>query len=444
MKVTFRSYPELLFIDATYKLNDLRMPLYVLLAVDGNGESEVVCLWIVQCEDKETITSLLVEFKKHNDQWSLIKCVMSDKDMTERNIMKEQFPQANLLICLFHTLRTFRREISCEKLGISQGERVLCLELLSKMAYAQSEAAYTTFYDQFKQSAPKNVTDYFDGNWHGIREQWVDGLKNSQCNYLNRTNNRVESINAKLKSVITRYSGMTQFFNDLMQCLSSLQMERDHRALEVMTKRKVTGIDPTSILGEYMKLLTPYAFEYVKKQFRLSEKVKILNDVDDNSCMIDAREGQLITNIDNCACVFSSSMKLPCRHILATRCHKGLPQYHENLCADRWKLQYFLSNHRTSQNHQGDVFEPEVVVDMLQSDPEPSKVLTEQEKYKKAFQVAQCLAQHLSSVGMKEFEEGFQLLKTVKSKWNEGKKLSIIDADIDSGKMHATVTKVQS
>ena len=41
------SYPEVLFIDATYKLNDLRMPLYVLMAIDGNGESEIVCLWIV-------------------------------------------------------------------------------------------------------------------------------------------------------------------------------------------------------------------------------------------------------------------------------------------------------------------------------------------------------------------------------------------------------------
>ena len=40
-----------------------------------------------------------------------------------------------------------------------------------------------------------------------------------------------------------------------------------------------------------MELLTPYAFEYVKKQFRLSEKVKILNDIDDNSCTVDAREG---------------------------------------------------------------------------------------------------------------------------------------------------------
>lgn len=332
-------------MPCTYKLNDLRMPLYVLLAIDGNGESEIVCLWIVQSEDKETVTSLLVEFKMHNENWTMIKCVMSDKDMTERNVITEHFPQATLLICLFHTLRTFRREISCEKLGISQGERVMCLELLSKMAYAQSETAYTTLYDEFQQIAPKNVTEYFDDNWHGICEQWVDGIKNSQCNYLNTMNNRVESINAKLKSVITKYSGMTQFFNDLKQCLSSLQVERDHRVLEVMTKRKVTSLDPTSALGKYMELLTPFAFEYVKKQFELCGKVKIFSDVDDSSCMIDVREGELITSIDNCSCVFSSSMKLPCRHILATRCHKGLSAYHEPLCADRWKLQYFLNNH---------------------------------------------------------------------------------------------------
>ena len=53
MKNIFASYPELLLIDATYKLNDLHMPLYVLMVVDGNGESEIVCLWLTQFEDKE-------------------------------------------------------------------------------------------------------------------------------------------------------------------------------------------------------------------------------------------------------------------------------------------------------------------------------------------------------------------------------------------------------
>ena len=41
----YEQFPELILIDATYKLNNLNMPLYIIMVVDGNGESEVVALW---------------------------------------------------------------------------------------------------------------------------------------------------------------------------------------------------------------------------------------------------------------------------------------------------------------------------------------------------------------------------------------------------------------
>ena len=41
-KNTYAWYPELVLIDGTYKLNNLRMPLYAMMVVDGNGESEVI------------------------------------------------------------------------------------------------------------------------------------------------------------------------------------------------------------------------------------------------------------------------------------------------------------------------------------------------------------------------------------------------------------------
>ena len=90
------------------------------------------------------------------------------------------------------------------KLGISQSERFMNLELVSKMAYARSEEAYLQIYNEFNQCAPKGVLDYFNENWHTIRNEWVDGLKNLQCNFMNRTNNRLDSINGKLKAVITK------------------------------------------------------------------------------------------------------------------------------------------------------------------------------------------------------------------------------------------------
>ena len=42
MRRMYDRFSEILFVDATYKLNDLRMPLYLFLVEDGNGESEVV------------------------------------------------------------------------------------------------------------------------------------------------------------------------------------------------------------------------------------------------------------------------------------------------------------------------------------------------------------------------------------------------------------------
>ena len=78
-------------------------------------------------------------FKLHNKNWPKTTTIMSDKDFVDRDVFKEEFPDAHLHICLFHVLRTFRREITSDKLGITQSERTLVLELLQKMAYATGE-----------------------------------------------------------------------------------------------------------------------------------------------------------------------------------------------------------------------------------------------------------------------------------------------------------------
>ena len=427
MRSTFASYPELLLIDATYKLNDLNMPLYVLMSVDGNGESEIVCLWLTQFEDKETITKLVQEFKKHNSRWSSVECFMSDKDMTERHVLSEQFPQSKLLICLFHTLRSMKREVSTEKLGISQGERSMCLEILLKMVYARNEE-YSKLYEELKNT-PQRVVEYFDSNWHGIRDEWVDGLKNATCNFMNRTNNRVESINQKLKSVISRYSGITPFFQDLMKCLNTLRVERDHRALEITMKRQVSMYDPSSAFGQYMHLLTPYAFGFIKDQLERASRVQIIQHLDDGkSCLVSSQSRSITSTVESCPCGFISAMQLPCRHILAVRTSYSLPEYDESLCAERWKLQHFLSNHRAylpSDTSGSDV--DGINISTHISEP-ASAVLSEQQKYRKAFKIAQNLCQKLSTFGMCDFNEGLEVLQSLGRLWDGGKKVSVGEA----------------
>lgn len=155
-------------------------------------------------------------------------------------------------------------------------------------------------------------------NWHSILHEWVDGLKNATCNFMNRTNNRVESINQKLKFIISRYSGITPFFQDLMKCLNTLRVKRDHRALEITMKQQVSTYDPSSAFGQYMYLLTPYAFGFIKDQLERASRVQIIQHFNDGkSCSVSSQGRSITSTVDSCPCGFISAMQLPCRHILA-------------------------------------------------------------------------------------------------------------------------------
>ena len=57
MKSVFGGYPEIL-IDATYKLNKFRMPLYILLVIDGNGLSEIIGILLTSVETEDAISKM--------------------------------------------------------------------------------------------------------------------------------------------------------------------------------------------------------------------------------------------------------------------------------------------------------------------------------------------------------------------------------------------------
>ena len=98
---------------------------------------------------------------------------MSDKDFNDRAIFKKEFPNAALHICLFHVLRSFRREVTKDKLNIHPDERDVVLEIISKLEYLKSESEYDEHYQALLQSGLKTVILCYNTNWHGIQKQWV-------------------------------------------------------------------------------------------------------------------------------------------------------------------------------------------------------------------------------------------------------------------------------
>ena len=148
------------------------------------------------------------------------------------------------------------------------------------MAYSSTETEYNDLYAQLQRDAPKEVVKYVSGTWHPIKDEWVMGLKACCGSFLNTTNNRLESINGKLKQVISRHSSLEDFISIFIVILTALRTERDHKAVlmfqKVVAHPFLNGIPKSN----YFKFLTSYAASYVIKQLELTPKVKEIEEKD--------------------------------------------------------------------------------------------------------------------------------------------------------------------
>lgn len=247
MAEMFASFPELLLFDGTYKLNNRDMPVVTQLCVDGNGETEIVSLFVCASESLISIGCMIDAFKEFNNDWPKIQVILGDKDFADRSIYQEQFPEAVLQICLFHVLRTFNREITPAKRDITVKGRTDALTVLQSLVYSRSQEDYDNLYQQLLNLNLEEVTKYYDTNWHNIKEQWTLFGRNQHSNYLNATNNRSESLNHKIKMVSCRHANLTRFFENLFTTVSSISSEKDIRAVRLTMRTPRKRFDDASL-----------------------------------------------------------------------------------------------------------------------------------------------------------------------------------------------------
>lgn len=135
----YEKYPEIIFYDATHDLNNKKFPLFIQLCIDGNGNSEIVSLYMCVSESREAVGSMIDSFKELNPSWIKTKVILGDKDFADRGVYSEKFRNAVMKICLFHILRTFRREITMYKREITSSQRDEALIILQRLVYSSSE-----------------------------------------------------------------------------------------------------------------------------------------------------------------------------------------------------------------------------------------------------------------------------------------------------------------
>lgn len=69
MKRSFEDCPEVLFIDATYKLLETRMACFLVIIENSIGESEIICMGLFATKDAATLSWFFEVFKDMNPKW---------------------------------------------------------------------------------------------------------------------------------------------------------------------------------------------------------------------------------------------------------------------------------------------------------------------------------------------------------------------------------------
>ena len=308
--------------------------------------------------------------------------------MTERSVFATLFPAAALQLCLFHVLRSMSHEVTLDKMGVRAGQRDALLAVFGSMATAHSDVVYEEQCALLRQMDVPAATEYFQKNWEPIKPQWVSFLKAKQFTVGETTNNRLESFNAKVKSVCSRYASLDTFFKEFLAVLRVLRDERVHASAVARD------------------VLTSYAYEKVVKQIGLREAIKLPDDVE---TPVPSSEGLLSVSTVSCNCGFRSSFRLPCRHILARRKKDGLTSYDPSLVDRRWTSAY----------------SPDPPVNPLLSTLQVREtsaaahitVLTSHQKYRQLMAIAAEIAGHGSELGMREYTRCLQSMKEMRDTW---------------------------
>ena len=97
--------------------------------------------------------------------------------------------------------------------------------------------------------------------------------------------------------------------------------------------------------------------------------------------------------------------------------------YSSDLCATRWTLAYYRSNHRVMADPNLDFDDSSLNISEAHTKTKP--ILSQHDKYRKAFHVAQKLSTVVSESPMREFKEKLAVLEKLLELWEQGNEVIV-------------------
>ena len=273
-----KSWAGISFVDITYNLVKMALKVLLICNQDGNGYTHINGVCLLANEQANTLKEVFTRFSAMygDNACKNMKCIMTDKDLTEREVLKEVFPHVSLFICEFHVFKIFARTITMSGMNITSEQKSAILDLLYKLVKSQSEESYDYWYLKFCDAANVEVRTYFDDNWHPNRDEWTR-YSLAKYNFGNYTNNPIESANARMKDEIELRSTLLAFAHSFFRFYDNRQDAILFNQSKMLLKKPVHGFDKNSVEFAYQQYLTPLGFNQVHTQLQRRKPMTPIN-----------------------------------------------------------------------------------------------------------------------------------------------------------------------
>jgi hypothetical protein len=197
----YNQYNDVVIVDSTYNTNRFQMILCVVTVIDNNYRTRIVACAIIEDETLDTYQWILDSILTETGVSPRI--VFSDSDPSLIRSIKDIFPNAHHLICIFHIDLNLRKKLK-GKLG-SQFEEFhhkfyVCRNSLCEELF---ELRWNQLIEQYPTAAK-----YLSGTLYNTKDSWAVPWIRKKFTAGAQSTQRIESINRHIHDKVDRSTSL--------------------------------------------------------------------------------------------------------------------------------------------------------------------------------------------------------------------------------------------
>ena len=151
---------EIVFVDSTASLDRFSSPTFIMSTASSAGGIPLGVV-ITSSEGTQILKAAFSYLKAIMPEGCFYgngckkgpAIILTDDSTSERQALQTTWPEANMLLCLFHYLQSWWTWLWEKRNGINSKDKVVIMTIVRQMVYAQSEKELEKYYSKLTDPA---------------------------------------------------------------------------------------------------------------------------------------------------------------------------------------------------------------------------------------------------------------------------------------------------